>query len=75
MFPEYHQQASSVNPMLTGVGNYPVACNCPFCHQPIVTRTEKELGLAVWLSSALICVFGCFCGCCLIPFCMDDMKV
>ncbi len=65
----------NVNPPLATVGNYPMACICPYCRQTVVTRTEKDAGVLVWVSAAVICVFGCFCGCCLIPFCIDDMKV
>jgi len=63
------------NPMVGAASNYPIACNCPYCHQPIVTKPEKDSGLAVWLPAIILCLFGCFCGCCLIPFCVDDLKV
>jgi lipopolysaccharide-induced tumor necrosis factor-alpha factor len=48
---------------------------CPHCHQPIVTRLEKASGVVVWLASFALCFFGCVLGCCLIPFCLDGLKV
>lgn len=86
--PGYYQQTSypnppiqqrqplpNENPMLVAAGDYSITCNCPYCYQLIVTKTEKNYGAAAWLSAAAICVFGGFCGCCLIPFCIDDLKV
>jgi lipopolysaccharide-induced tumor necrosis factor-alpha factor len=63
------------NPMMTAAGDYPFTCTCPYCQQPIVTKAEKDSGLAVWLAAGTLCVFGCIFGCCLIPFCIDDLKV
>ncbi len=62
-------------PVMTTTGDYPVTCTCPHCQQSIVTRVEKDTGLLAWLAAGALCVFGCFCGCCLIPFCVDDLKV
>ncbi len=64
-----------VNPMIAVPGDLPTACSCPYCHQSIVTRVGKENGLLVWLSVGGLCIFGCFLGCCLIPFCIDAFKV
>ncbi len=69
------QPLPNANATFGAVGNYPMACTCPHCHQPVVTRAEKDVGVAVWLSALVLCIFGCFCGCCLIPFCIDDIKV
>jgi lipopolysaccharide-induced tumor necrosis factor-alpha factor len=74
----YYQQGQPLptgTPMTMAAGSYSMACNCPYCHQSIATRAEKDSGVAVWLSATVICVLGCFCGCCLIPFCLDDLKV
>jgi len=86
--PEYYQQVPSPNPTMQQAqplpiinqtiavpGDYPMACSCPYCHQSIVTRIEKENGLLVWLVVGGLCVFGCFLGCCLIPFCINEFKV
>jgi lipopolysaccharide-induced tumor necrosis factor-alpha factor len=55
--------------------HYPESRVCPYCHQLIVTRIEKTNGLVVWLTSAGLCFFGFVLGCCLIPFCIDGIKV
>ena len=63
------------NSMIVASGAYPMACNCPHCHQSIVTRVERNNGLVVWLAAGGLCLFGFICGCCLIPFCINDLKV
>jgi hypothetical protein len=69
------QPAYVGSPMLVASGDHPVTCNCPHCHQPIVTRVKKNNGLMVWLAAGGLCIVGCICGCCLIPFCINDLKV
>ena len=39
---------------------------CPHCSFFILTKTEPELGVFAWLSSCLLCSFGC-CLCSLLP--------
>lgn len=60
-------------------GDYPVQCVCTNCHQNVLTRVEKKNGLLTWASVGGICIFGapfgCFLGCCLIPLCIDALKV
>lgn len=56
-------------------GDVPLQCQCPNCHQVIVTRIEKRSGLVSWLACGGILLFGCWLGCCLIPFCVDSFKV
>jgi len=63
------------NPTVIAAGAYPITCTCPYCYQPIMTKTEKNSGVAVWIAAGVLFVFGCFCGCCLIPFCINDLKV
>ena len=75
--PPYCQQLPTVHPqpMMVPLTDYPTACVCPYCRQSIVTRVEKTSGAMVWLIAATLCVLGFAFGCCLIPFCVDDMKV
>ncbi|CAF1158186.1 unnamed protein product [Adineta steineri] len=73
------QQQPVINGNPTRItGTVPVRCICYSCQKDIVTRTEKKNGLVTWLSCGGICVlgapFGCFLGCCLIPFCVDATK-
>ncbi|XP_018594939.1 lipopolysaccharide-induced tumor necrosis factor-alpha factor homolog isoform X2 [Scleropages formosus] len=52
----------------------PVQMQCPVCMQLVVTRLEHRSGAAAWVICAGLFIFGCAYGCCLIPFCMDDLK-
>lgn len=56
-------------------GDVPIQCICSHCHQPIVTRVEQQTGLIAWLICAAILLLGGWLGCCLIPFCIDSLKV
>ena len=56
-------------------GMIPASCNCPNCHQNVVTRTEYEVGLFAWLIAGIIFICGGWIFClCFIPFCVDSMK-
>ncbi|CAF3301664.1 unnamed protein product [Rotaria socialis] len=52
----------------------PVQCTCSHCGSIIVTRIEETSGLLAWLICALLVIFGCWLGCCLIPFCVSDFQ-
>ncbi len=56
-------------------GDEPIQCMCPHCCQPIVTRVEKKAGLVTWIICGGIVLLGGWLGCCLIPFCVDSLKV
>lgn len=56
-------------------GDMPIQCTCPHCHQMIITRVEKKTGLVSWLVCGGIVLVGGWLGCCLIPFCVDSLKV
>ncbi|XP_061177376.1 lipopolysaccharide-induced tumor necrosis factor-alpha factor homolog [Saccostrea echinata] len=47
---------------------------CPYCSSQISTSVEYESGALTWLSAGILCIFGCWLGCCLIPFCMPDLQ-
>ncbi|PAA62091.1 hypothetical protein BOX15_Mlig020806g2 [Macrostomum lignano] len=47
---------------------------CPHCHASISTQVTMDTGLLPWLICGGLCLFGCWLGCCLIPFCMDGVK-
>ncbi len=77
----YNSQASPMsNTIFTGTpgvmyGEAPIRTNCPNCNQIIVTRVEKRTGLVTWIGCGVIAMFGGCLGCCLIPFCIDSLKV
>ncbi|CAF0992733.1 unnamed protein product [Adineta ricciae] len=52
----------------------PTSCLCWNCHQRIVTRTEKKIGYLPWIICMAIGCLCCWLGCCLIPFCIRDLK-
>jgi lipopolysaccharide-induced tumor necrosis factor-alpha factor len=56
-------------------GDVPLQCTCPNCHHTIVTRIEKSSGALPWLICCVIFFFVGALGCCLIPFCIDGLKV
>ncbi|VVD02805.1 LITAF domain-containing protein-like [Leptidea sinapis] len=45
---------------------------CPSCHGEIDSATKKKPGVIAYIAGSLICLLGFFCGCCLIPCCIDS---
>ncbi|XP_018429195.1 PREDICTED: lipopolysaccharide-induced tumor necrosis factor-alpha factor homolog [Nanorana parkeri] len=60
--------------MATSFSDRPTSCMCPVCRQNVVTRVEYNSGLLAWLICGILVLFGCWLGCCLIPFCVDSCK-
>ncbi|CAF1229344.1 unnamed protein product [Didymodactylos carnosus] len=56
------------------LGDMPVSCNCGNCHASIITRTERTAGILTWLICGGLALFGCWLGCCLIPFCIGELQ-
>jgi lipopolysaccharide-induced tumor necrosis factor-alpha factor len=52
----------------------PVQCTCPNCRSMVITRVEYSNGLLTWLLCLFLVIFGCWLGCCLIPFCVTDLQ-
>lgn len=52
----------------------PVRLNCQSCQADIMTATHYETGMLTWMAVGIICLFGGWLGCCLIPFCVDACK-
>ena len=52
----------------------PMQVVCVYCGQIIYTKTGTKNSHCNWLVCSGIAFSGCFCGCCLIPFCVDIWK-
>ena len=52
----------------------PVQCVCPHCRSTVITRTEETTGVLAWIVCLILLLFGCWLGCCLIPFCISDLQ-
>ncbi|KAM8779908.1 lITAF domain-containing protein [Rhynchonycteris naso] len=51
----------------------PIRCLCPYCGNYIITVTTPVPGVLTWLLCTGIFLLGCSLGCCLIPFCVDNL--
>lgn len=58
----------------TSWGKSPQNAHCPFCRSTGMSRVEHERGLLTWASCFGISLLGGNCGCCLIPFFIDEFK-
>lgn len=47
---------------------------CNQCNQIVTTHIDYENGTTVFVAAGVTCFFGCWLGCCLIPFCIQDLK-
>ncbi|THD20538.1 Lipopolysaccharide-induced tumor necrosis factor-alpha factor [Fasciola hepatica] len=61
-------------PSVLHFGRDPVMVTCPGCGHYGLTKATPESGCLVWLICGLLCLFGLWCGCCLIPFCITSAK-
>ncbi len=52
-----------------------IKCKCQFCNITQYTKTKKKYTWRAHLSSLLCILCGCFYGCCLIPYCIDDINI
>lgn len=55
-------------------GESPMQVTCRHCNFNVVTKTVVKPGGLTWLMFSLCCLFGCWFGCCLIPFCVDGFQ-
>lgn len=65
-------QKPPTNPNL--LSSQSMFCVCPHCRYEGQSITTKVTGLANHIGAAGTCLIGCWLGCCLIPYCLDDLK-
>ncbi|XP_012826812.1 lipopolysaccharide-induced tumor necrosis factor-alpha factor homolog isoform X2 [Xenopus tropicalis] len=66
----------SVSPV-QGANNFreaPTFTTCSFCQSQVRTRTEYTIGSLTVILFLIIILFGCWFGCCLIPFFVQHCK-
>ena len=52
----------------------PQSMKCPLCRKHIVTHVEYEVGNESCYGALILAFCGCFCGCCLLPFCLTECQ-
>ncbi|XP_064639651.1 lipopolysaccharide-induced tumor necrosis factor-alpha factor homolog [Lineus longissimus] len=72
--PQMHPAQTTVIVSTSKLGQTSVQMQCPTCNALIMTETEYKIGGMVWLICGIIFIVGCWAGCCLIPFCIDELK-
>merc|ERR1712055_359311 len=55
-------------------GRDPVRTTCSNCRHEVTSKITEEPGVIAYVAAGIICLVGCWCGCCLIPLNMDSMK-
>lgn len=61
-------------PVVMSFNETQLPMRCPKCNADIVTSIHYESGTLSWILCLILCFFGFFMGCCLIPFCIDSTK-
>ncbi|XP_063727781.1 lipopolysaccharide-induced tumor necrosis factor-alpha factor homolog [Symsagittifera roscoffensis] len=56
------------------LGSNPATIQCPHCRATVTTSVNYEIGMGTWLIAGVILLLGFWCGCCLIPLCIDGCK-
>ncbi|KAF7271583.1 LITAF domain-containing protein-like [Rhynchophorus ferrugineus] len=74
--PTYHlrKEPEILTTIVPVVGPNPTHMVCPHCGAEIDTSTKSEPSTKAYIASLILCVIGCFWGCCLIPCCMDSCR-
>jgi lipopolysaccharide-induced tumor necrosis factor-alpha factor len=54
----------------TELGEQPIQYTCGKCRSSMVTRVRQTPGSFVWFLCCICILFGCWFGCCYIPFCI-----
>ncbi|XP_076814014.1 lipopolysaccharide-induced tumor necrosis factor-alpha factor homolog [Clavelina lepadiformis] len=53
---------------------FPTNTVCPHCNATVITRPRAEVGTVTWAAAGILILLGCWLGCCIIPFCIDECK-
>ena len=48
---------------------------CQYCSSEILTNVKRQPGIVTYFYCGIMVMLGCWCGCCLCPFYIDDLKV
>ncbi|XP_061169039.1 cell death-inducing p53-target protein 1 homolog [Saccostrea cucullata] len=73
--PPPHQHVTVVQQPPTPVfRDIPVNMVCQHCHHQITTAISFETGTLTWIICGVLILFGCWLGCCLIPFYVEGCK-
>uniref|UniRef100_A0A171ASQ7 Cell death-inducing p53-target protein 1 n=1 Tax=Triatoma infestans TaxID=30076 RepID=A0A171ASQ7_TRIIF len=67
-----HKSAPTIVTTVVPLGPHPTHMICPHCHVEIESTTKREPGIVAYISGIIIFLMGCWCGCCLIPCCIDS---
>uniref|UniRef100_A0A2S2N7C6 Lipopolysaccharide-induced tumor necrosis factor-alpha factor n=1 Tax=Schizaphis graminum TaxID=13262 RepID=A0A2S2N7C6_SCHGA len=70
--PEFVKAPYELITTVVPVGPHSTRMVCSNCRKEITTKIYKKPSTMAYITSLLCCVFGCFWGPCLIPFCMDQ---
>lgn len=67
---------NSANPQVVKVGLGGVSQNwtCQWCGKAGPTKVVERVCTGTHLIAGVTCLFGCSCGCCLIPYCIGATK-
>ncbi|KAK9499217.1 hypothetical protein O3M35_002295 [Rhynocoris fuscipes] len=67
-----NKAAPTIVTTVVPLGPHPTHMICPHCHVEIESSTKREPGIVAYISGIIIFLMGCWCGCCLIPCCIDS---
>eukprot|EP01091_Cochliopodium_minus_P018527 TRINITY_DN7545_c0_g1_i1.p1 TRINITY_DN7545_c0_g1~~TRINITY_DN7545_c0_g1_i1.p1 ORF type:complete len:206 (+),score=32.52 TRINITY_DN7545_c0_g1_i1:18-635(+) len=54
--------------------NHSVNTYCVCCQRQVHTQTVQKASSMAWALCILMIIFGCWLGCCLIPFCLEGFQ-
>nr|XP_027203607.1 lipopolysaccharide-induced tumor necrosis factor-alpha factor homolog [Dermatophagoides pteronyssinus] len=70
----HNRQKNTVVVVVQEQGFVPIRMVCPYCHSKVLTEIRYKDGLLTYILCCGLVLFGCWLGCCLIPFCVPSLK-